>query len=126
VTSPTLDDSTNAEALAAIEQVLRGLPRAGALYRIMFGQGPEGRPTAFVGEFVGLVRDMGEPALAFILRNPVPPINAQNGIRKEPFILWPLDVLHISPAQPGDLDTPMHYHRDGEPDARTPGNARLQ
>ena len=123
---------TNDEALAVIAEVLGGPPERGQLYRLRYGQGEQGKTTAqCIAEYAGLADDYltGRPehALRFIIRNPVLPAGAQNGTREHPFILWPLDVDYIAPAEPGDLDTPMIFRYDNEPKAwPAPGRPPIQ
>lgn len=122
---------TNDDALAAIADRLGGPPERGALYRVGMRQGLEGRKVQFVGEYVGLAREQSEDGgseivMRFAIRNPVMPADSQHGTAENPLILWPLDVWHLQPAQPGDMDTPMHYRMDDEPTHRIPGRPRVQ
>jgi len=120
--------ATNADMLAEIRAVLGGLPQVGALYRVRFWQAAH--HPGFIGEFVGLGRDTitgyPEPTLRFVIRNPVLAATAADGTREHPFALWPMDIEHISLAEPADLERPMSYAVDGEPPARVPGRPRLQ
>ena len=78
-----------------------------------------GTPAQSIGEYLGSTREVlelngyAEPVLLFALRNPVPP--TVSGTREQPLRLWPLDVHYIGPAEPGDLDVPMHYRVEGAP-----------
>jgi len=132
---------TNAECLAGIREMLGGPMIRGNLYRLIFGQGYEGRPVGMIVEYVGLdaehwTNGAVEPALRFIIRNPVLPAPApgakpddakypeaeasHRGTPADPIALWPLDVHYIAPAEPGDLDKPMGYRVAGEPDTHRP------
>ncbi len=120
------EGATNADMLAEIRAVLGGPPRRGALYRVRFADHHPG----FIGEFVGMGRDMvtgyPEPALRFVIRNPMLAATAGDGSREHPFALWPIDIEHISPAEPADLERPMSYDVEGEPPARVPGRPPVQ
>jgi hypothetical protein len=122
------ESATNADVLAEIRAALGGLPKPGALYRVRFWQADH--HPGFIGEFVAMGRDMvtgySEPTLQFVIRNPVLAANAADGTREHPFALWPMDIEHISPAEPADLERPMSYHVEGEPPARVPGRPRMQ
>jgi hypothetical protein len=115
----TFEGATNDEALAAIVQAIGGPLVAGSLYRLRYGQGLAGTPAQSIGEYLGSTREVlelngyAEPVLLFALRNPVPP--TVSGTREQPLRLWPLDVHYIAPAEPGDLDVPMHYRGEGAP-----------
>jgi hypothetical protein len=120
---------TNDEALAAIAEVLGKPPERGALYRVRFGQGSPPRPVQFIGEYLGLAEDYvtGAPEIAmrFAIRNPVLPADAPHGTSENPFVIWPLDVQYIAPAEPGDLDTPLSYRVEGEDTMPPPGRPRV-
>ncbi len=125
------DGVTNEEALAAIVEVLGAPPERGALYRVTVGQGLERRPSSFIGEYAGLRVDRSpdgreEVGTQWIVRNPVLPVDAENGTEANPWPVWPLDIQHISPAQPGDLDKPMHYRQEGQEQGPVPGRSRVQ
>jgi len=122
------EGATNADMLAEIRAVLGGLPKPGALYRVRFWQ--TDHHPGFIGEFAGMGRDMAtgypEPTLRFVIRNPVLPANAGDGTPEHPFALWPVEIEHISAAEPADLERPLSYDVDGEPPARVPGRSRVQ
>ncbi len=122
------EGATNADLLAEIRAALGGLPTRGALYRVRFWQADH--HPGFIGEFVGMGRDMvtgyPEPTLRFVIRNPVLAAAAADGSREHPFALWPIDIEHISRAEPADLERPMSYDVEGEPPARVPGRPRVQ
>lgn len=121
---------TNEDALAAMAEALGGPPERGALYRVILAQGDEGNRSRFIGEYVGLGVESfdgrTEYATRWIVRNPVLPANAANGTAENPWTIWPLDILGIAPAEAGDLDTPMHYRSEGDPEPRTPGKVPRQ
>jgi hypothetical protein len=122
---------TNDEALAVIVEELGGPPERGKLYRLRYGQGEQAEPAQCIAEYAGLANDYLtgrlEHALRFIIRNPALPADAKNGTREHPFILWPLDVDSIAPAEPGDLDTPLIFRYDDEPRAQpAPGRPPIQ
>ncbi len=122
------EGATNADMLAEIRAVLGGLPKPGALYRVRFWQADH--HPGFIGEFAGMGRDMAtgypEPTLRFVIRNPVLRANAGDGTPEHPFALWPVEIEHISAAEPADLERPMSYDVEGEPPARVPGRSRVQ
>jgi len=122
------EGATNADMLAEIRAVLGGLPKPGALYRVRFWQ--TDHHPGFIGEFAGMGRDMAtgypEPTLRFVIRNPVLPANAGDGTPEHPFALWPVEIEHISAAEPADLERPLSYDVEGEPPARVPGRSRVQ
>jgi hypothetical protein len=127
--------TTNDDALQAIVESLGGRPVRGDLYRITMAQGPEGHEVFFIGEYLGLAEDRAldqagqaevvETVLQIAIRNPVLPLGAY-GTSEKPLILWPLDIVDMSPAQAGDLDTPLAYKVEGEKALRLPGRARVQ
>ncbi len=127
---------TNADALAVLVDMLGGPPERGALYRVGAVQGAEGRRVRFIGEYLGLATDQGidstgraafeETAMRWVIRNPVLAADATHGTHDDPWILWPLDLWHLSPAQPGDLEYPMAYRVEGEPEARPLGRPPVQ
>lgn len=114
----TWEGATNVEILAAIREALGGPPQIGALYRITYGQGLAMEPGSAIMEFMGFTTDRiaggAEPALTFAVRNPVLPLTAPFGTTAHPLVLWPLDIIHISPARPGDLDVAMQYRQEGD------------
>ncbi len=122
------EGATNDEALEAIERVLGEPLHHGALYRVSYRVGDK-NPT-FIGEYVGLGRDMvtgfPEPALGFVIRNPVLPATARQGTLEDPFPLWPLDITAIRLATPSEIAEPMHFDVQGEPPARVPGRSHVQ
>jgi hypothetical protein len=128
--------ATNHEVLAEIVEALGSPPVRGHLYRVVMLQGEEGNKVAFIGEYLGLVEErrydgagqiaLLETALWFAIRNPVLPAETEYGTRENPLVLWPLDIWHLSAAQPGDLEKPMHFKVEGEESGRTPGRARIQ
>ena len=102
---------TNEDVMAIIAEALGGPPKRGELYRLSVGQGTHGQPAGFIAEYVDTGREFygngrAEYALRFIIRNPKLPPHAENGTADNPYVVWPLDILHLSPAQPGDMDTP--------------------
>lgn len=127
--------ATNAEALEAIVGVLGHPPQRGALYRVGIVQEGDAK-RQFIGEYLGLVRERGldksgrvaidEAALSFAIRNPVLPVGVGNGTREHPLILWPMDVWHLSDAEPGDLDHPMAYRTEGSQEMPPPGRPPVQ
>lgn len=127
---------TNEDALRVLVEDLGGPPERGALYRVGIVQGADGAHRQFIGEYLGLVKDRGldesgrtvvdEIAFAFAVRNPVLPADAPNGTREHPFIIWPLDLWHLSPAEPGDLERPMTYVTEGSGEMPPPGRPPIQ
>ena len=114
--------ATNMDALEAILRVLEGPPEQGRLYRVTYGHG-EHHPT-FIGEYVGCTRDMltgyPEPALRWIIRNPALPSHVGNGTEADPFAIWPVDIEHIVPAKPSDMEQALLFEVEGEPALRAP------
>jgi hypothetical protein len=103
---------TNAEVLREYGALDRG-----SLYRVGFRQGLEGDEAQFIGEFTGLTETSdlpGEVHYGFIMRNPVLP----DGSAPEPFHVLPIDVWHLSPAEPGDMDTLLVARIEGEGQSR--------
>jgi hypothetical protein len=101
------DGRTNAEALAALSLDLHGLPEPGHLYEVGVRASDGQANQRFIGEFVGFVQDRAradaphaEIALAFAIGI----LGQAPGARAEPLLLWPLDIGHLSLAQPGDSD----------------------
>lgn len=132
---------TNSEALALILEMLGGTPVRGELYRVGMVQHweghPEGRRVGFIGEYLGMGTDAGideqgrtaraEVSFRFAIVNPTLPATADYGTREHPLILWPLDMWHLSPALPEDMQGTMHYAVEGEPEpARVPGKVPVQ
>jgi hypothetical protein len=115
---------TNADALAVLIDVLGGPPLLGALYRVAMWQDAETEEVRFIGEYVGMAEDRmpgyTEPALRFVIRNPVRAADADSGTRAYPFAVWPLDISHLSSAQPGDLEMSMRPPRK-QGEAPAPG-----
>lgn len=86
-----------------------------------------------IAEYVGLVEDHvrgsaypAELALSWVIVNPTLPVEAGNGTRDNPYILWPLDIWYLQPAEPGDLDRPITYITAGSGEMRPPGRSRVQ
>jgi len=111
---------TNAECIEGLREVLGGPPIVGNLYRLRVIQGTEGYKGQCIAEFRGFVTDRvtgyPEPAMSFAVVNPTPAADAPDG--GHPWIVWPLDIDHMSPAEPGDMDTPLAPRVSGEPVAR--------
>lgn len=125
------EGATNEEVMLAIGEVLGGPPERGKLYRVTFGQGVAGTPVNGIFEYAGVAREFyangqAEHLLRLIMRNPVPPVGAKNCSAEDPLLLMPLDVHYIAPAEPGDLDVPMHFQTEGEPAARAVGRPPIQ
>lgn len=140
------EGATNADMLQVLAEVLGGPPERGGIYRVKMMQGDPPREVAFIGEYLGLALEQGlneagraayeEPVMRWAIRNPVlPPTppdfrpgpNGQgNGSPEYPLLLWPLDIAYIARAEPGDLETPMHYQVEGEPPARSVGRPPVQ
>jgi len=122
--------ATNAEALGGIVLQLGGPPVIGDLYRLgIFGRvgtmmGSETTKVSLIAEFLGLAVDemldesgriaVSEPAMLFAIRNPVLPHEISCGTRENPLVVWPFDIWHLRPAQPGDLKMRMPYKIVGE------------
>ncbi len=131
------EGATNADVLGEITEALGGPPERGKLYRLTVALS-SGHPASCIAEYCGLGLEApghaphdltdGEPVLLFAIRNPVLPANAKNGTTDNPWHVWPLDITHISPAQPGDLDRPMSYRMEGEEltGATAPGRPPIQ
>jgi hypothetical protein len=125
----TTDGAANAGALAALSLSLPGLPEPGRLYHVGVRQDPDGAEAEFIGEFLGFVQDRtatatthGEIALTFAIHEPGPSGGAV-GTPDDPYILWPLDVSHLWPADPDprDLRTPRTQSLEDETSVRRRG-----